>query len=200
MTQKQDVDRTADSNLKRRGWTKARAVLAGGLVLGVGAAITLAAWTDQEWVSGVFGSGTFGIEGSANGGAFGEHPTDTQAADLSFALGTGEADALTPGDEVYGGFAVQLIAGSDYAADVQVTQDASAAIPGTTASYRYTTTETCDADAYAAGNDENLDEFSLTAVQDPAYLCFRVSAGPTLQPGQSGEIVWQFEATSTDTL
>lgn len=199
MTQELDIER-AETGTARRGWTKARAVLAGGLVLGVGAAITLAAWTDQEWVRGVFGSGTFGIEGSANGGAFAEHPTEAQAADLTFALGTGEADALAPRDEVYGGFAVQLIADSDYAADVQVTQDASGAIPGTTASYVYTTSATCDAAAYAAGTDENVGEFALSAVQDPAYLCFRVSAGPTLQPGQSGEIVWQFEATSTDTL
>lgn len=199
MTQELENER-AESGSARRGWTKARAVLAGGLVLGVGAAITLAAWTDQEWVRGVFGSGTFGIEGAANGAPFGEHPTEAGAADLAFALGTGESGALSPGDEVYGGFAVRLIAESDYAADVQVTQDASNAIPGTTASYVYTTSATCDAAAYAAGTDENVGAFALTAVQDPVYLCFRVSAGSNLQPGQSGEIVWQFEATSTDTL
>ncbi|MGO2139648.1 MAG: SipW-dependent-type signal peptide-containing protein [Leucobacter sp.] len=56
-----------DSAQSRRGWTKARALLAGGLVLGVGAAVTLAAWTDNEWVRGVFGTGTFGIEGSTDG-------------------------------------------------------------------------------------------------------------------------------------
>lgn len=32
--------------------TKVRALLAGGLVLGIGAAFTLAAWTDNEWVFG----------------------------------------------------------------------------------------------------------------------------------------------------
>lgn len=64
-----------DSVQSRRGWTKARALLAGGLVLGVGAAVTLAAWTDNEWVRGVFGTGTFGIEGSTDGSAFSDNPT-----------------------------------------------------------------------------------------------------------------------------
>ncbi|WP_255808456.1 SipW-dependent-type signal peptide-containing protein [Leucobacter aridicollis] len=71
----------------RRGWTKARALLAGGLVLGVGAAVTLAAWTDNEWVRGVFGTGTFGIEGSKDGSVFSDNPTSGDPAQLSFAVG-----------------------------------------------------------------------------------------------------------------
>ncbi|WP_298990938.1 SipW-dependent-type signal peptide-containing protein [uncultured Pseudokineococcus sp.] len=45
---------------RRRGLV--RALLAGGLVLGVGSAATLAAWTDTEWVYG---------DGSADGGVSG---------------------------------------------------------------------------------------------------------------------------------
>lgn len=177
--------------------TKARAILAGGLVLGVGAAVTLAAWTDDEWAKGVFGTGTFGIEGAADGGTFGEHPDAASAAGIDFTLA---ADTLSPGDSVYGGFAVRLVDGSDYAAEVAVSTDASDAVAGTTSSYVYTTSATCDATAYAAGADANATSFDLTATGAPVYLCFRVTADSTIQQGQSGQIVWHFAAASTDAL
>ena len=47
------VHRRARGGKRRSG--KTRAILAGCAVLGVGAAVTLAAWTDNEWV---FGGGT----------------------------------------------------------------------------------------------------------------------------------------------
>lgn len=37
-------------------WQRVRALLAGGLVLGIGATVTLASWTDTEWVFGGTGS------------------------------------------------------------------------------------------------------------------------------------------------
>src|SRR5688500_19674538 len=43
---------SAVSVSKSRRPGKVRAILASGLVLGVGAAFTLAAWTDNEWVFG----------------------------------------------------------------------------------------------------------------------------------------------------
>ncbi|MDN4507596.1 SipW-dependent-type signal peptide-containing protein [Dietzia maris] len=48
----------AVKNQNRR--KKVRAVMASGLVLGIGAAVTLAAWSDTVW-----GEGTFGTEGNA---------------------------------------------------------------------------------------------------------------------------------------
>lgn len=190
-------DLTENGVDRKRGWTKARAILAGGLVLGVGAAITLAAWTDQEWARGLFGSGSFGIEGSAGGAPFTEHPDSASAAVLDFQV---DADALSPGDEVYAGFAVQLIAASVYEADVVVTTDTSAALAGTTANYVYTTSATCDETAYNAGTDEDVTTFNLDAVETPVFVCFRVTAGPTLPQGSTGSIAWTFTATSGDTL
>lgn len=102
----------------RNLFTKGRAILAGGLVLGVGAVVTLAAWNDSEFATGEFGAGTFGIEGSTDGTAFAEHATEDAAATLNFEV---DANNLTPGDAVYENFSVQLIAGSTYAADVTVT-------------------------------------------------------------------------------
>ncbi len=186
-----------DSVRSRRGWTKARALLAGGLVLGVGAAVTLAAWTDNEWVRGVFGTGTFGIEGSTDGTAFSDNPTSGDPAQLSFAVG---ADNLAPGSQVYAGYAVRLTQDSTYQANVTVAQDVSDAIPGTTASYVYTTSTTCDASAFAAGTNANGATFELTSLAAPAFVCFRVVADDTLAQGADGSITWTFSAESGATL
>lgn len=190
-------DHAEQTATKRRGWTKARAVLAGGLVLGVGAAITLAAWTDNEWARGLFGSGTFGIEGSTDGSAFVDHPTSGNPAQLNFAVG---ADNLAPNSEVYAGFAVRLEADSTYAAIVDVAQDTSDALAGTTASYVYTTDAACDASAYAAGTNPNGASFELDAIDTPAFLCFKVAADSTLAQGENGSITWTFTAESGATL
>lgn len=178
----------------KRGWTKTRAVLAGGLVLGVGAAITLAAWSDQEWAIGTFGSGgAFGIEGSVDGGAFSEHATEGAAAELNFQV---NAENLAPGDNVYAGFAVQLITTSTNAANVTITQDESDAIAGTEAHYVYTTSAVCTEDAFGAGTNADGATFALAAVETPQYLCFKVTADDTMLPGVDGTIVWTFDAES----
>lgn len=180
-----------------RRLTKAKAILAGGLVLGVGAAITLATWNDSEFATGEFAAGNFGIEGSADGDTFSEHADEASAASLDFHVG---ADTLSPDDSVYAGFAVQLIAGSDYAANVTVSQDDSAAPAGITTSYVYTTSATCDATAFASGTDADVSTFALTAPTTPTYLCFQVTADDTLAQGATGSITWTFAAESTTTL
>lgn len=50
-----------------------RAVLASGLVFGVGAAVTLASWTDSEYASGSFQSSVFNTQSSVNGGAYADN-------------------------------------------------------------------------------------------------------------------------------
>ena len=82
------------SALKSR---KARAILAGGVVLGVGASMTLAAWSDSEWASGTFGTGGFTFQGSLDGDTFSDHATQDTAATLNFTL---DATDLTPGTSV----------------------------------------------------------------------------------------------------
>ncbi|MEI3842970.1 MULTISPECIES: SipW-dependent-type signal peptide-containing protein [Microbacterium] len=51
-----------------------RALLAGGLVLGVGASLTFAAWTDQEAATSTITAGTFAIEARTDLGAFVDSP------------------------------------------------------------------------------------------------------------------------------
>lgn len=52
-----------------------RAVLASGLVLGLGAAATLASWTDVEFGTGSFTSSRFTTEASVNGAAYADNST-----------------------------------------------------------------------------------------------------------------------------
>ena len=51
------------------------AVIAGGVVLGVGTAVTLAVWNDSEFASGTFSSGQFDLQGSIDGATFDSSPT-----------------------------------------------------------------------------------------------------------------------------
>ncbi len=93
-------------NKNNRG--KVFALLAGGIVLGLGATATLAVWTDNEWVFGGVDSTNNGIVTSAfdieqnrtlsAATGWDEHDLEANAANISF---TGPALALTPGDEVY---------------------------------------------------------------------------------------------------
>ncbi|WP_029987644.1 SipW-dependent-type signal peptide-containing protein [Leucobacter sp. PH1c] len=192
MSEQQDRTR-AGATAERRGWTKARALLAGGLVLGVGAAVTLAAWTDTEWVRGVFGSGSFGIEGSTNGTTFASHPVTGAPAALTFQM---NASALAPGDSVYAGYAVQLTAGSTNAANVTLSTDTASALAGTTSNFVTTTSATCNAAAFTAGTDANVTTFALTAPETPKFICFKVTADGALPQGATGELTWTFTAGS----
>src|SRR5688500_11731324 len=110
---------SAVSVSKSRRPGKVRAILASGLVLGVGAAFTLAAWTDNEWVFGgagpdktpgtktyameqntvaPFAAATWKDEPNANGGR------------LDFTV---NAANLLPGDTVYAPFQLRAKAGSE---------------------------------------------------------------------------------------
>lgn len=73
-------------------------------MLGIGAAVTLAAWNDSEFATGFFGSGHFNLQGSANGTDFVENP-EHSPAELNFTLASG---SLSPGDIVVAPFALHL--------------------------------------------------------------------------------------------
>ncbi|SMQ73897.1 SipW-cognate class signal peptide [Plantibacter sp. VKM Ac-1784] len=198
-----------DAPVRGQRSKRAKAILAGGLVLGVGAAITLAAWNDSEFATGIFAGGGFGIEGSTDGTAFTEHPTEAAAAPLTFAV---EADNLAPEEPVYAGFAVQLTAASTYAGTVDITATSGATI-ASSLTYSVVTTATfgCDAASFAAGtalvtdaattSSTAADIFTLGAVTTPVFLCFEVTPAASLpQSSPSGTVVWEFAAESTTPL
>lgn len=199
---------------KNRGMSrKVRAVLAGGLVLGVGAAITLAAWNDSEFATGTFTAGQFNLEGSeTDGTTFTEHATSDTAATLGFTAPL--AGNLSPTDVVYAPFAVRLAAGTTSPANVVVSADSST---GTVTNLTYTLVSTatwgCDAAAVSAGTVlvpaatpvatvPGTPGFTLAAgtpTSDPGAaqnLCFAITAG-NVDQGQTGTVTWEFAATST---
>jgi len=185
-----DPSRTEDA--QRRIGTKAKAILAGGLVLGVGAAITLAAWTDEEWAIGEFGAGNFGIQGSTDNASWGDHVDEDSAAPLSFGVA---AENLAPGDEVYAPFAVRLADDSNYAADVTVAQ--TGGLTGLSASFVETAAFGCDDGSdFDGGTPVAGNGFTLDETKDTRYLCFKVTADDDLAQGTSGDFLWEFAAES----
>ncbi|GEC74299.1 SipW-dependent-type signal peptide-containing protein [Microbacterium maritypicum] len=86
---------------------KVLAVLAGGLVLGVGTAVTLAAWNDSEFANGTFTAGAFNLQGSTDGTAYADHDSAGSAATLAFTLPAGLVGNMSPTSSVYAGFWVR---------------------------------------------------------------------------------------------
>lgn len=78
-------------NRKRLRNRQIKAILAGGLVFGVGATATVAAWTDTETSKGEFTAGKFNIEVSVDG-------TNWTTTNPSM---TFSATAMYPGQKVY---------------------------------------------------------------------------------------------------
>ena len=62
---------------QRRGYGRTRAVLAGAVVLGIGASITLASWTDDEFASGSFTASKFVPENKTLAPAAGAATSDS---------------------------------------------------------------------------------------------------------------------------
>lgn len=179
---------SAAKGLRRR---RIYAVLAGGLVLGVGTAVTLAAWNESEFAKSTFTAGSFVFQGSTDGTAFADHASEAGAADLTFLV---NPTNLSPGDTVYAPYAVKLTGSS--AADL--TQTVAIASGGTLVAADLafdavaTTAFGCDATAFAAGTAIPT---SITAGQT-VNLCLKVSATEDLVQGHTGTVTWKWEAVS----
>lgn len=190
---------------------KALAVLAGGLVLGVGAAVTLAAWNDSEFATGTFGAGSFDLEGSTTSATDGyaDHEAAPGAA-LAFTLPL--ADNLSPTDVVYAPFWVRL--DETTTSDATLVADTVAATGANAANLSYevyaiAADATCDAttatgalvssgatlDAITVGADVALTAGDGVAGA-PVQLCFEVTAGADLEEGGDATATWSFTATS----
>jgi predicted ribosomally synthesized peptide with SipW-like signal peptide len=198
---------------------KVRAILAGGLVLGIGAAVTLAAWNDSEFAEGVFTSGGFNLEGNITGeaGAFAEHATTGSAASLTFTSPQVNAANLAPGDSVSSAFAVRLAEGTTVNADVTLSSVLKEGDPDPGLTYTVKTTNIFGCDnpensIYTVGKTEIGSEaggsFVLTPAVDPVpagivNLCFTVTAGEqgttagepgTLKPNRTSVVSWELTA------
>jgi predicted ribosomally synthesized peptide with SipW-like signal peptide len=210
------------SNSRKRRKNIVLACLAGGVVLGVGAAVTLAAWNDDVFTQGTFTAGTFDVQGSTDGGtSWVEADTAGGAATLAFTLGGSTLQTLSPGDTVYAPFALHTATGTTNGADISiptVTGDGGAILPNLSYTLVETSSATCDATAVAAADSTvivpagtaitggtstttafSLDPATTTAAGAPTYLCYAVTAGDALAQGQTGTVTWDFHATSNST-
>ncbi|WEK60631.1 MAG: SipW-dependent-type signal peptide-containing protein [Candidatus Microbacterium colombiense] len=214
-----------DTQRTRGNRRKVLAVLAGGLVLGVGAAAVLAAWNDSEFATGTFTAGSFNLQGSVAGDVdanYSDHNVDTggTAATLAFTLPTGLVGNMSPGDSVYAGFWVRLAPGTTTGANL-VANGTTASAAATTNSdhlgyavYQLAPGATCNAasatgTAIATGvtldvqaatpSTVALTKGATAAVAGTAVqLCFKVTADATLEQGTAATATWKFTATSTN--
>lgn len=197
----------------RRRWRsrKVRAILAGGLVLGIGAAITLAAWTDNEFATGTFTAGQFNLQGSTDGSTYADHNSSAGAAALSFSTGFNN---MSPNQTVYAGFWLRLAAATTSGANLQLagfsgTGTATAQL--TYSIYTISAAATCNASTatgtpIATGtlNDTTATStvVALAAPVSPAagaaqQLCFAVTSSAGLAQNSTATGTWQFTATSS---
>jgi predicted ribosomally synthesized peptide with SipW-like signal peptide len=196
-----------DNRGRRR---KVAAILAGGVVVGVGTMATLAAWTDTEYATGTFTAGSFNLQGSTDQSTFSEHATAGAAATLTF---TAPVTALTPTDTVYSGYALRLDKTSSNGAVAVITAGSST---GTVTNVTYTVFTTSTAGCTSASTPvvtvvpagtalgsvgaanimALVKPVNATTDGAPLYLCFKVTAGAGLVQGQTGTASWVFTATS----
>jgi len=205
-----------DQATARRSTTsrKVKAILAGGLVLGVGAAITLAAWNDSEFASGTFTAGQFNLEGSTDGTAFADHADSGTAAVVFDVTDYGD---VSPGDTMYEPFWVRLAENTTSAATLNLA-GITAGTLGNEANLSYEIyrldagTPTCDAAGVAAGqligSGADLTTFVAGAATTLSpgspttdagaaeQLCFVVTAESSLVQALGATTTWQFEAVS----
>ena len=195
-----------DSRHPRRR-RKVLALLSAGVVLGIGAVITLAVWNDPEFAQGTFTTQEFDIQGSVNGTTFSSSTSPTAPKTLAFSI---EAADMTPGSTTYAPFAVQLSDKSAYRAAVTLQSVASTDLIGGLVYSLYgldSWNEKCSAASPPPAETIILHDvpvnttvpqavFDLTATERPVHLCFAVTGEPTLVQGKSGTVTWQFTGTS----
>lgn len=161
-------------------FARARALLAGALVLGVGATATLAAWTDEEHATTTITAGSFGLESQVSGGGWADH-------------GAGSAAVLPLN-------ATGLYPGQSRAAWIQI-RTKSGSVPGSVALSGVTVTPAPTADpnlSLAAGIDVRIGAVPGTANCVPGWTggstasglgTLPAGVGPEALAGNGGSIV-----------
>ena len=198
--------------VEQQNQRKVRAILAGGLVLGVGAVLTMAAWNSSEFATGNFATGAFVLEGSTDGGTFQNH-NEASPAGLSFDMP--DAQQLSPGDSVSAPFSVRLSEATTSNASVKINAETASGLSGL--SYRvYSTngfgcatgevsTIVSDTVLQAGATVVGTESFDLakgagSAAGDVVNLCFAVTAGTQaeLTQGRTSSVVWELAASQND--
>lgn len=173
---------------------KLKAVLASGAVLGIGAAVTLAAWTDNEAATASFSSGVFLLESTTDGDSW---TSNEEPVALSF-----DASDLTPDDSVAALFGLRLSDETTFDAALDMATVGEGMTGVTYDLYEVADAADCTTDLTGESliTDSALDGGELTgealAQDEPLLLCYVVSADDTLEQTASGSATWTFTATS----
>jgi predicted ribosomally synthesized peptide with SipW-like signal peptide len=192
-----------------------RAVLAGGLVLGLGAAVTLAAWTDQETAAGSFDASIFNTESSIDRTTW---ASNTNPPVATFTAVTG----MSPSSSTFAPFNVRTTAATTVAGSVTLTATTRTLTTGSLTEvleYRIarlaTATTTCNATNIAAGTYLTgaggawLDAGTLPASPVASAIgaagaelryCLEVrikSTAANSYQGATGTLTWTFGAISS---
>lgn len=199
----------AAKNQNRR--KKVRAVMASGLVLGVGAAVTLAAWSDTVWGVSEFGTGdsAFNIQASFDGSAWDEFMTADKAGTMNFG---NKATGLMPGDSVYAmvGLKEQFdkmdakVSLTKVTADDSVLKDLiSVRVSQPTAEQPSSCADASYGDPVnlSAANAEMLPEFTIPG-GGTRWVCFSATLSdkilPETAPTTAKAIQWKFDGVSVE--
>ncbi|WP_164743505.1 SipW-dependent-type signal peptide-containing protein [Microbacterium sulfonylureivorans] len=195
-----------------------RVLLAAGLVFGVGAFATLAAWTDTENATGSFGASVFGTESQSAGSPTYTSQTAAPGASLTF-----NATAMSPGTSFYAWLNVRTTPASTVGGTVALTGIANNA-GGLVGALQYRAVRTasvnptspCDATAFT-GTPVFIAGAAATYLQVTAAVpaspvaspiaaaggaigyCFEVRVAPgsaNTYQGTTATVTWTFTSTS----
>jgi predicted ribosomally synthesized peptide with SipW-like signal peptide len=194
-----------------------RTLLAGGLVLGAGAAVTVAAWTAQDSTVSGFVATRFGTESTVNGGAtWSDNSTTPATLSLSTA-------ALMPGDATAASFGIHATGGSVSGTESLQTSSGVAGASAPSLQYRVyrASSSACSATSTpAAGSDWIVgDSAGWVALSStvpangtplaaggagapgaPLWFCFQVrlsTDAPNSVQASSAQATWRFLGTSS---
>lgn len=206
--------KTRTPSARRSLRRKVSALLAGGMVLGLGSAVTLAAWYDNELAQGSFTASTFKTQSRAHGGEWGDH--SSSPVTLTF-----NATAMSPDVSRYASLDVRTTA--DTNVNGKVWLESAALGAGDLGDYlRYRAVllgaGSCAASAFGSGATFIAGGPStyLVASEVPASvtevtvdkaatqereLCFDVKvdqSAPNTMQGKSGSVTWTFKAASVE--
>jgi len=204
---------THSKTVKRSRLTRVRAILAGGLVLGIGAAATLAAWTTNENATGTFGASTFNTQSSSSAGVWASNTTAPGVA-LVF-----NATGMSPTVSHFATLNVRTTAATNVAGNVTLTSATPAGALAPVLEYRAVqvsaatactaTTFTTGTPVYVAGAVGTYIavsavpavpvQTSLAAAGGETRYCFDVrvqSTAASSYQGNTATVTWLFTATS----
>lgn len=204
--------------------TRARAILAGALVLGIGGTVTLASWTDSEFASGSFTASRFSIESTVSNpySTAGPWTVNETAPGATLAF---NATGMYPGSTAYAPIALRTqpgsVAGATTLAGASLTNTGATPFLGAALVYRVVISDVCSAAAFgsgvtfvvgsaaaglplttgqADGSFVPLPAATPSAAGTSVRFCFEVTlplGASNLLQGKSTTAVWQFSAVST---